>query len=282
MCSPDGRPTTRAASPALNLQLLTFASLHRARRAHSRPARCAQLFALYGEQWPRLPPRRTVPARVVRPVAGTQSLLLYLPLSRAATLLTQAARVPAARGSPLPHPTNTAAPPSCAMRSAARARPEPGAQQEKEGASAAGGTRGAVGGARHSHSRPASRVAGPISACRRSRALCGTRSLAWPAPPNSRGPGPEAKSANSGGGPRRTGGGKGRTRDLSGKPVPTEHPRRSVCSGCRSLPVRDPLPTASCAALGGQQLSVPSTTERQRPDQNLSLPAELWGETHKA
>lgn len=57
------------------------------------------------------------------------------------------------------------------------------------------GRAGRWGGARHSHSRPASRVAGPISVCRRSRALCGMRSLAWPAPPNSPRPRPEAKSA---------------------------------------------------------------------------------------
>lgn len=130
----------------------------------------------------------------LRLVACTQSLLLCSPAPDGPPHpLTRAARVPTARGSPLPHPTNTAAPLACAMRSAARARPEPGAQQEKEGASAAGGTRGAAGGARHSHSRPASRVARPISACRRSRALRGTRSLAWRAPPNEPGTRPRSQ-----------------------------------------------------------------------------------------
>lgn len=64
---------------------------------------------------------------------------------------------------------------------------------------------------------------------------------------------------------------KGGNRDLSGKPVPTEHPRRSVCSGCRSLPVRDPLPTASrAAARRGQQPRVPTAAERQCPGPDLT------------
>lgn len=52
----------------------------------------------------------------------------------------------------------------------------------------------------------------------------------------------------------------GGTRDLSGKRVPTECPRLSVCSGCRSLPVHDPLPTASRAAHRGQQPRVVTST----------------------
>lgn len=211
--------------------------------------------------------RDSYPAGQSRPgwlrlVACTQSLLLCSPAPDGPPhSLTRAARVPTARGSPLPHPTNTAAPLACAMRSAARARPEPGAQQEKEGASAAGGTRGAAGGARHSHSRPASRVARPISACRRSRALRGTRSLAWRAPPNERGTRPRSQVCKLGLTTAthrwRKRGGLGTCR---GSGFPRSVHGLSVCSGCRSLPVHDPLPTASRAAHRGQQPRVVGST----------------------
>lgn len=72
-------------------------------------------------------------------------------------------RIPAASGSPLPHPTNTAAPPECAMRSPASARRSRGVRGGSEGApggrregeDAAGGAGGGEGRARHSHPRRA-------------------------------------------------------------------------------------------------------------------------------
>lgn len=185
-CTLARPPAAREASPALNLAAPDVCSPPR--RARSALPTCRLRSAIHS---PRSSVAATPTPQDSPGPGGTPGHLLPEPpfvLHPPRTVphppLTRVARVPAVRGSPLPHPTNTAAPPSCAMRSAARARPEPGAQQ-KEGASAAGGTRrAAAGGARHSHSRPASRVARPISACRRSRALRGTRSLAWRSPPN--------------------------------------------------------------------------------------------------
>lgn len=154
--------------------------------------------------------------------------------------LTRAARVPAARGSPLPHPTNTAAPLACAMRSerrprAARARSAAEGGHERGGRDVRGGggraplplAPGLEG--REANQRVQEEPSPPRDS---SIGLALTALLA--------GSGPAAKSTNSGRRPPLTGGGKGGTQDLSGKRVPTECPRLSVCSGFSSLPVSYP------------------------------------------
>lgn len=166
------------------------------------------------------------------------------------------------------------------MRSAARARPEPGAQQEKEGASAAGGTRQAAG---------------------RGRA------------PLPLAPGPEGREANQRvqeepSPPRDSFIGLARTAQLAGDPAPPPSPqtraedRRSqvaekgelgTCPASRfprrihgylfaqvAGPFLRATPsTASRAYHRGQQLCIlTSTAERQRSGK-ISLPTVPCGET---
>lgn len=185
-------------------------------------------------------------------------------------------RIPAASGSPLPHPTITAAPTERAMRSPASARPEPGVRGGRQGGrreegerpqrGGAGGRRGAraplpLAPGTRCHLRPlpaspVSRAEGPISARGGSRALRGVRSLARRAGPNSGSVRRSPKSANSR--PRdrparhpwgarlraRAGrvrepspaGGTRRTGDLPVHPVPQERSKRTVFAQVAAIP----------------------------------------------
>lgn len=252
---PLGGPQPGKLSPALNLQLLTSPFLHSARWAYYRPARCAQLIALYETRWPRLPPRRAVLARVVCPGRPHPEPPFVSPPIPGCPPTHPGCSCPCRQRQPAaPSHEHCGAPRVCnAERRLRAARAgsavgEGGRERGWRDARGGGGARATPTRARPRGSQGQSACAGgaePSAGC-----------VHWPGPRRPTLPDPDLRPSlqNSGGGPPHTGGGKRGTQDLSGKLVPTEHPWQSVCSGCRSLPVSDPLPTTSWAAHTGQAL----------------------------